>query len=77
MQSENGIENEMLKMKLSHCDIILLLIRIQFTQIILCIYAPLWCQNHFKSLSLWRQPLPPYFFDLDRPYYLNMSSWCE
>jgi hypothetical protein len=36
--------------------------RIQFTSletwINLCIYAPLWRQNHFESLSLWRWLLP-------------------
>jgi len=63
--------------------------RIQFmsleTQINLCIYMPLWRQNHFKLLSLWRWLLPPPIF-LDpvlwsgsslHLYYLNMSLWCE
>jgi len=58
--------------EISHCDIILLLIRVHFTRINLCIYAPLWRHNYFESLSLQRWLLPPYFwirfFDLDRPY---------
>jgi hypothetical protein len=49
-----------------------------YTRISLCIYAPLWRQNHFESLSLWRWLLPPIFLDLGlwsgsslRLYYLK------
>jgi hypothetical protein len=50
--------------------------RIQFTsldtRISLCIYAPLWRQNHFELLLLWRRLLPPYFWirfsDPDQAY---------
>ncbi len=69
---------------LSHCDISLLLIRIQFTRTDLCIYTPLWRQNYFESLSVERWLLPPYFWirffesrSTLRFYYLSITYWCE
>jgi hypothetical protein len=91
LQSEQNSQLQILRLRvqipplaLSHCDISLLSIRIQFTQTDLCIYTPLWRQNYFESLSLERWLLPPYFWiwffesgSTLRLYYLSTSYWCE